>query len=269
MKKNDAIVFVCVNFNSTDYTIKYVDSILNFDNFKGVDIKIIVVDNSDTQSLDLISYVKKIDCVTLLTCENNGYFAALNTGLNSINMKDYDFVCIGNNDLTFTSSFVNDLYSLDIPNRVFAISPDIINKDGYHQNPHHERKLSFLKILSFDFYFSSYHVAVLLLKLKLLFSKKSVNIKNNNAFYINQGVGAFYILTKSFIDKFNYLYFPSFLYCEEAALSWQIHSFDGSILYEPSIEVFHHESASLSNFPKKTNYSHARKSYWKIRKLLF
>lgn len=269
MKKNNAVAFICVNYNSEDFTIKYIKSVMAIDNFENYNVKIVVVDNSEYVSDKLRLFVKNYKFVSIVRCQNDGYFSALNIGLNFIDFNVYDFICVGNNDLTFESGFLDILVSYKVEKEIFVISPDIINKDGVHQNPHHVNKLSFIKILTFDMYFSNYYIAVFLTYLKNLLKMNSVYKKNNHTLKINQGVGAFYILTRNFTSIFNSLYFPSFLYCEEAALSWQVHSFDGNILYLPTLEVYHHESASLSKLPKKTNYKHAQKSYKKIRKLLF
>lgn len=269
MHKKNRIIFICVNYNSKDFTMKYIKSVLSLKRNENQHIEVLVVDNSEILSSELESFIGNNKCVSLLRCENNGYFSAINSGLSILNLKLYDFVCVGNNDLTFSPDFLQVLTSTNFDNNIFIVSPDIINKNGVHQNPHHLQKLSILKIFIFDLYFSNYYIAMFLFKLRSLFKRNKSNKKINTAMKINQGVGAFYILTNNFTSKFNTLFFPSFLYCEEASLSWQVHSFGGEILYYPHLEVYHHESASLSKFTKKSNYSHAKKSYWKIRKLLF
>jgi GT2 family glycosyltransferase len=85
---------------------------------------------------------------------------------------------------------------------------------------------------------------------------------------ISMGVGACYVLTSSFIEKIGNLYFPWFLYGEEACLAWQVRDAGGIIWYDPDLIVSHAESASCSKLPSRLAYDFGRESYWGYRHLL-
>jgi GT2 family glycosyltransferase len=248
------------------------DSLLNANDNHLFDI--FIVDNSPLQSELLLEFASLYANIFYLRQdENKGYFSGLNFGINSINVEDYSFVVVGNNDLEYDSSFIRSLYLLKFKNNVQVICPDVITIDGVHQNPHHLYSLSKIEIFMFDCYFSSFLLAKFLVTLKNIFKSENKFVSRDKFLKeelveINQGVGACYVLTMHFFEKHKELFFPFFLYGEEAVLSWQIRNSAGIMCFAPSLKVLHAESATLSSLPKKTTYNYARDSYWKLRKYL-
>ena len=82
------------------------------------------------------------------------------------------------------------------------------------------------------------------------------------------GIGACYILTRAFLERFKELHYPYFLYGEEAYFSNQIHTAGGILWFDPVLRVHHAESATLSKIPKRTAYEFARSGYPSYRKML-
>ncbi len=272
------IAFVCVNYDGFHYTKKMIDSLLKQNGLgKTFDISIFVVDNSPEVKADLVSFCDVHREVVYVRSETNeGYFAGLNFGINCLPGTNFRFVVACNNDLEFDSDFCANLVNIDVKPNAQVICPNVITKDGVHQNPHHLYALSRLEILAFDCYFSNYYVALLLLKIKSvwkLFSNKHVHVGGELEFpaeiEINQGVGACYILTKNFFSLHQELFYPSFLYGEEATLSWQVRNSGGHLIYNKNLIVDHAESAALSKLPSLHTYEFGKHSYWHIRKYLF
>lgn len=273
-----SIAFICVNFNNSDYTKKLIKSLRNQINLdKEFVLLCVVIDNStDTKdSKNLVEYCNiDKDWIQYIKSPNNlGYFGGLNLGLSKIEKKNIDFVIIGNNDLEFRSNFCINLINKQYLKEVFAICPDIITKDGFHQNPHHLKKISYLKRLQFDIYFSHYLIGVTLISIKKIIMSMIKQKHENKKIIlheceINQGVGACYVLTPMFFTSINELYFPWFLYGEEACFSWQIHDKKGILWFDPSLKVDHEESATLSRLPKRTTYEFGKTSYWGLRHLI-
>jgi GT2 family glycosyltransferase len=270
------IAFVCVNYDGFDYTKKMVISLLQQSGIEEYfDINIVVVDNSPQIDTNLITYCKSQSKVNYIRCEKNeGYFSGLNMGIRSIATETFDFVIACNNDLEFDSSFCLNLQNTIVAEHTQIICPDVITLDGVHQNPHHLHALSQKEILAFDLYFTNYYLALTLLKIKQFFKfinpfpKVAINDYEQNL-EVNQGVGACYVLTEHFFKSHKELFFPSFLYGEEATLSWQVRSSGGHLVYNSSLKVLHAESASLSKLPARQTYEFGKKSYWLIRKYLF
>ena len=265
------VAFVCVNYSGGSITKSYIESLVIARNDREFDMNIFVVDNSPLPDLDLMEYCNSIDtCHYIRSNLNEGYFAGLNLGLKNL-AQQYDYVIVSNNDLVFDVNFCIRLKDINLHNDVQVLCPNIINLDNFHQNPHHLKPISKFKIFTFDLYFTGFYISKFVAALSQFYkvvSKRNDCTLNQKPTYVTQGVGACYILTKRFFNKHTELYFPSFLYCEEAALSWQVHSSGGKIFYDPSLLVIHHESSSLSKNSSFKNYSYAKASYWKIRHLL-
>lgn len=269
MKK---IPFICVNYNSREETIKYINNVLLLDTNNNA--VVIVIDNSPTdESFNILKkYVNdhNIDRekVTILKKENRGYFQGLNDGIEFAQekgIKDTFFV-VGNNDITFDENFIPNLLSYKIDERDLVVAPDIVTTEGSHENPHVVEKMSFLRILKYDVFFSNYFVANLLGKIKS--TERSFKPHDPVKRKIYMGIGALYILTPNFFKHFQKLSEEVFLYGEEAVLTGQVNSVNGNIIYDPSLICYHNESSTTSKMNSKHKYKIVQKSYKTYRKYL-
>jgi GT2 family glycosyltransferase len=224
--------------------------------------------------VDLKNYCSCLSWTNYIRSPNNlGYFGGLNLGIEHTDIDTQDFIIICNNDLEFESYFCEKLLNSKYPNDVFAVCPDIITKDGIHQNPHRLKKMSYFKRLQFDAYFSHYFIGIALPSIKNFIKNitnkvQTKHIKPLRSCEVNEGVGACYILLPSFFQHIDKLYFPWFLYGEEVCLSWQIHDKRGILWFDPDLKITHDESATLSKLPKRITYEFARTSYWGYRHLI-
>lgn len=264
------VAVICVNYESYDYTLKMCKSLKEQKGLHGlIELEVFVVDNSKNVSNILIEYCRNEPMIRYLRSEkNDGYFAGLNEGLRSIDVTKYKYVCIGNNDLEFKEDFFLQLAGLSVKEEVYSLCPDIVTSDGVHQNPHVKTKMSLAGKFKLDLYYSNWYVVTFLLKIKSLFSIFNKRKYMSESCEIHMGIGAFYILTKSFFLENKELYFPFFLYGEEAFFSNQIHTAGGVLMYEPSLVVNHAESATLSKIPSKAKYLYAKESYSTYREML-
>jgi GT2 family glycosyltransferase len=271
------IRFVVVNFNNHSFTELLCNSLMNqLGAFEDYSIECVVVDNStDNEDSSLLAkFASQYSWIRILKpAENKGYFGGLNYGLeNTYYSKEQDIIIIGNNDLQFKSDFCEKLVKQykSYEDNVYAICPNVITPEGLNQNPHILKKISFLRRIQFDVYFSHYYVASTLVFLKSLYERK--HLKSNDTHpasgEIHMGIGACYILTANFLKSFSKLSYPYFLYGEEAFFSEQIHSEKGILYFDSSLTVFHAESATLSKIPKRISYEYAKKGYPSYRKLL-
>ncbi len=235
------------------------------------EIHFVVVDNSlDSREAEalLIFAESNNNFIPIILEKNEGYFSAINSGLSRIECSSYDYVVIGNNDLIFHEEFFDVLTSKKYGDEYYAICPDVCTIDGFHQNPHVLKKFSILRRLKMDLYYSNFQIAQFLTILKNLFIRRRVNKKINSELIIHMGIGAIYILTPYFFRLNKHLYFPYFLYGEEAFLSKQIISTGGKLLYDPSLIVTHMESATLSLLPGKKKYLLSKQSYNEYKSFL-
>ncbi len=269
------VSFICVNFNNSQYTGKFCES-LAAQRGRGERflVRCLVVDNStdesDSARLKAVcreyKWIQRID-----SGANLGYFGGLSRGLVQRPQDHSRFVVICNNDLEFDTSFCSELLALEKNPRAFAICPDVLTSDGKHQNPHLLERVPAFRRFQFDLFFSHFYVACVLLFIRRLFLHlfiaKPASIQERRE--IHMGVGACYVLTENYFSHFDNLDCPVFLYGEEVFMSAQIHSKGGVLIYEPRLRVNHAESAALSRIPKRLKYEYERKSYPLYRELLF
>lgn len=237
---------------------------------------LVLVDNSDTETAraGVDALAAEFAFVEVLRPERNlGYFPAISLALGR-HAKGTDYVIAGNNDLVYADDFCATLLAQSYDDDIMVICPDVVTADGAHQNPHHKYRVSRLEKLYFDVVYTHYICARLIVRAKRLltslgaFKHHSTLGKRGEqrAQEIDKGVGAIYVFTPDFLEKIAFqLYFPGFLYGEEACLAWQVRKAGGRTWYDPSLNVWHAESATLGTIPKRTTYELARSSYWKIR----
>ena len=266
MKK---IAFICVNFNNSKITIDYIESVYNIINIDKVHFNISIVDNNSlTDELIILeNYLKKTQFSNIELIKNNdnlGYFSGLNCGICKLDVQDYDFVIIGNNDLSFSVDFIENLQKQYFTNDVMILAPNIIRKDGIHQNPHFVNKFSRLQNIYRSIYFSNYYISIVCqLSYNIIRYFKNTNDRKEHEKEIKifMGYGACYVLTKNFFNNFSKLHSPVFLMGEEGVLTNQILSVSGSILYTPKLIVYHLDHSSIGKLYNKKLYNFSRDSY--------
>ncbi len=272
------LLFIAVVYNNIDQTRDLCESLL-FQELGGYELSLILVDNSDQLKfkveIDLLA--EEYAFASVLRPKGNiGYFPAITQAL-MLYAKDFDIVIAGNNDLKYDKNFSKILSNSVYEEDVMVVCPDVITSDGCHQNPHHKFRLGFVEKLYFDIYFSNFYLSKVVNLFRNLFpfiakffGRSTFSIRGKNVpQVIDQGIGAVYIFQSRFLSIINYkLYYPGFLYGEEACLSWQVRSSCGRIWYDPSLIVLHAESSTLGKISKYATYAISQDSYWKIRNIL-
>lgn len=268
-------VFIAVNYNGSNFTKSYIDSINSMKVNETDDIEIIIVDNqSDLEDFHkLKNYSNSNDNVRIVRPNLNlGYFKGLNKGIEEVKKEPNTILIVGNNDLTFDENFILNLKKIKYNRNVLVIAPNIITKDGRQQNPHVVDRVSKSEKLKSQLYFSNYYVGQVFKfvnqNIKRI-KKNPIALKNNfKQMKIKRGIGACYVLTPNFFREFEKLDDRVFLWGEEALLSNQIESVEGDTLYDPSIIIHHHESASVKTIQSRKKYEIVKKSYTIYKKYL-
>ncbi|MFA5920936.1 MAG: glycosyltransferase [Methylococcaceae bacterium] len=268
-------IFIAVNYNGAGFTIDYIQSINNLSLNGNEEIKIIIIDNnSEKNDLKIIEKFTKISINVKLIklSDNQGYFKGLNKGIKIVEKDKNTSLIIGNNDLTFDKNFILNLKKINYDNNVMVLAPNIITKEGRQQNPHVIDSVSFVEKFKSQLYFSNYYIGQIFRfinqHIKRVYRNPPVSKNNYKQMKIKRGIGACYILTPNFTKKFGKLDDRVFLWGEEALLSNQIESVGGITLYDPSLVVRHHESASVALIQSKARYHIAKKSYKIYKKYL-
>jgi GT2 family glycosyltransferase len=265
------IEFIVVNFNNSAYTQRLLAS-LSRQQSPGYSIRCNVVDNSTStkEASDCEKIAGQYRWATYLRPSKNlGYFGGLNYGLGRTDRAATSFLVICNNDLEFDEQFCANLAEAEYDQSVFAVCPDVVTAEGFHQNPHIRTRISRFRRLQFDVYFAHYYMSLLLSwVLRIVRPVKASPVPPPEGCELHMGVGACYVLTREFLNRFRTLNYPFFLYGEEAYFSDQIHSAGGILWFDPSLRVHHAESAALSKVPSRTAYEYARDGYSDYRRLM-
>jgi len=272
------LLFIAIVYNSVKETRDLCQSLAD-QTPGGFTLDCLLVDNSDVPAamvqIDALS--QEFAFVSVLRPEKNlGYFPAISEALKS-QARGYDQVIAGNNDLVYARDFSTRLSASAYAPNVMVVCPEIITRDGRHQNPHHKHRLNRVQRLYFDLYFSTYIVGRFVTWVKSALTRsidyeKSITPADRGTIVaqeIDQGVGACYVLLPHFLEMIDYkLFYPAFIYGEEAYLSWQVRHAGGKMWYDPELKVWHAESATLSRMPGRKAYSYGRDAYWQSRSLL-
>ncbi len=257
--------FVTVSYNNSNYTIKYLDSIERLKKQDYV-VKVIIVDNAskmeDFRKIEN-DVLNRVNTKLIRNKDNLGYFKALNVGISTIQNNKALYI-IGNNDIEFDENFLLKLNNIEYDDDVLVLAPNVITRDGFHQNPHLVNRVSKFRKTGYYIYFSNYYFGQLIYWIAQRFKKprstqpdKAWNCKK----VIHMGIGACYVLTENFFKYYNVLDDRVFLWGEEALLAGQVTNVNGKILYDPSIVVYHNENSSVLAIPTKQAYRIAKQSY--------
>ena len=267
--------FLHVNYNNSGLTINCIESIYLMNQYSKLNFKIIIIDNnSNSDEREILKLWENShlssNIIFLYLNENLGYFKAFNEGFKYLNHTDRSsYVIIGNNDLKFDKTFISRLNSQSYNNDVFVIAPNIINKDGLHQNPHLIKRFSFLRLTFYKLYYLNYYFAITLSAISDILSLRSSK-KNKAQFdingYITMGFGACFVLTPSFFTHFHKLDDYLFLMGEEGMLANQILEVGGRTFYDSSLIVYHDDHATFKKIPSRITYKHSKKSYYIAQK---
>lgn len=267
--------FIAVNYNGLEFTKQYIESIKNIAKDTTDSVQIVIVDNNSNKSdkTSLTELKKNVaDLEVILLSENIGYFPALNKGIEFVKKDKDTMMIIGNNDLTFSMDFITNLKKIDYSTDSLVIAPNIITKQGRQQNPHVVKEVSGIEKIKSEIYYSNYYIGQVLRffnqSIKKVLNKKPQLKNSYGQMKIKRGIGACYILTPNFFNHFALLDDRVFMWGEEALLSNQIESVGGFTLYDPTIKIIHHESASVSNIQSKKKYHMIKKSYKVYKKYL-
>lgn len=253
------VVFVVLHYCQVNVTLECIKSLLGL---KGVK-EVVVVDNAspDGSGAKLKNIFINNDMVHVILNDSNLGFASANNIGYAYSKKELkaDVIVVLNNDTVIKDDcFVEKLLSSPLLQKYHIIAPNIINKEGKHQNPlmlkprpykeicNIYRHLGFLKII--------YSIPIIGdIKAKNSFSYKkrpTVNSDREQEMIVPHGAAIIY--TPLWIKKEDFAFYPgTFMYVEESILYYYIMNHDYRIVYTPKLEVYHLEDVSTNTRFKK------------------
>lgn len=262
------ICFVILHYLSFEATRDCIDSIHNtFAQSSDFPYHIVVVDNAspnDSYS-QLSQHCNDYTDVTLLQApENLGFAKGNNLGYQyALKTLHADFVIMTNNDTEFhQADFFKVMLDSYEQHHCALIGPDILNINGYHQNPYRPHLLTdqelsrwmrnrrlWLLFLNVDKYL---HLTEHIGFFRNFYNKRAAAGRPLDNWQTAQHdvvlQGACILLTPLFTATFNdYAFYPgTFMYCEEDILAFLCNKKGLGIYYTPDLQIIHKESVSTS-----------------------
>ena len=230
--KNIDLSFITINYNSSNLTIKLVDSIIS--QTVNLDFEIIVVDNASKKEdfQNLCDSLNRFDQVKIIKNKINSGFASGNMlGINYAKGKYYFFI---NNDcilLNNTSKILKDF--LDFNEDVGLATAKVLDNKGnysssYKQFPHLIKQLfgnSIQRIIS-----------------KNRFPSNKIKLEKNSEVEVISGSCMFF--RKDVFCSIGGFDTVFFLYCEEEDICKRVWNFGKKVYFIPKSEVFHEAGGS-------------------------
>ena len=230
--KNIDLSFITINYNSSNLTIKLVDSIIS--QTVNLDFEIIVVDNASKKEdfQNLCDSLNRFEQVKIIRNKINSGFASGNMlGVNYALGKYYFFI---NNDcilLNNTSKILKDF--LDFNKDVGLATAKVLDNSGnysssYKQFPHLIKQLfgnSIQRIIS-----------------KNRFPSNKIKLEKNSEVEVVSGSCMFF--RRDVFCSIGGFDTAFFLYCEEEDICKRVWNFGKKVYFIPKAEVFHEAGGS-------------------------
>ncbi|RQN02446.1 glycosyltransferase family 2 protein [Clostridium butyricum] len=271
------ITFLILHYKNIDETLKCMDSIMSIVSNYNCKWNIVVVDNGSNNGTGeklQKQYCEYSNIKVIISKINEGFSKGNNKGYSYIrNYINSDYVVVTNNDVIFhQNDFVERIDKIYNEKKFFILGPDIfIRQNKEHQSP---ISINAIKIKDIENELSMYKFY--LDKPRLYVGRRILqNIKNNiysnsiifRKFYnrifnkINMNreqqyenvviQGACIIVSKDYLEVEEKIFSPEpFLYCEELFLYFKCMKNKYRIIYDPSIQIWHEDSASIKYISK-------------------
>jgi GT2 family glycosyltransferase len=282
-----------VNYNSSDAVIEFISSLQSIQHHPGVDISLILVDNSDREeSSSLSERIAAIDStvVYLKAATNLGYFGGARYGLEYSQVhggNDYDWYVISNVDVVFhEKDFFQQLNAMDDNAHLGIVAPAIWSKRFYDdRNPHLVTRLPFYKIQFYTWLYKRFILQFCYQKLSVLkrgslYLVKKILESFPHIAFLNQPKrksmqsiyspqGACIIFTRAYFMKGGSLNHPAFLYAEELFVAETAKQLGLSVIYNPQLNVLHKESISTREIDPRLRAKYVSESMEAIASLYY
>ncbi len=274
MSSHFKILFLTVNYFNEKEVCTFITNQLQPDKHPFIDI--VITDNGSKNTALLHEIENKYVNVSLANSSGNkGYFGAANLGLTHYlsRYKEYpDAVIICNTDIALGAQFLNTLQNILASQNFDVLGPSIYSTFLKHyQNPYiirriSKRKLKFLRIMSSGYLIYDLFICYHVLKTKLKGHTTKQATLQTKPYAIH---GSFMIFNKSFFEKGGTIDYPVVLFGEEIFIGEQVLKLQLNMLYEPALQIEHHEHATTGVFKSRETIRYLHESYTYLLKTFF
>lgn len=279
------IAFLILNYKNADETIKCVNSIekLNIE-----DYMIVIVDNGskDGSVEKLTELYGKEGWIKIISLEENvGFSKGNNAGYEFIRANfEPEYIVVTNNDVLFPQEdLYNRLREIYVKTKFYILGPDVfVRANSEHQSPIMLR-VPTLEEMKKELQMYEYYAEN---PQKWAQRRRWATVKNRicqNNHVINflynkirkkEGIdslkayenvcvqGACIIVSKDYLRAEEKMFTPEpFLYCEELLLYMKCLKKNYKIIYDPSVQIYHEDSATM----KKINANDIKRAEFTLK----
>ena len=273
MTATQKIVFLLVNYFNEEEVCTFINEQLQPATHNFIDV--VITDNGSKDHSLLQAVSVKYPRIYLVKADTNmGYLGAANLGLtrylNTNPQPSAVIVC--NTDIVFKNNFF-DILQQKLASKSFdVLGPSIYSTLlKYYQNPYISNRISKSKLKFLHFVSSNYVLYSLFTVYHLLKTKLSGRAKNSvgNVAKPYAVHGSFMIFKNTFFKKGGTLNYPSVLFGEELFIAEQARVLGLGILYEPALQVEHHEHTTTGVFKSRETVRYLNQSYSYLLKTYF
>lgn len=233
------VSILIVNYNTSNYIIKCVESIIKYENIENIEI-IIADNNSIDDSPKIINLLThKYKFVKALFLESNKGFAYGNNRAFEISTGEY--VLILNPDICFREPLLENLKSI-LKNDIIAVAPKLYGEDGKYQFEYYQKFPTIRQYLYFYSIFAKLFRNRKGLKDKFLYDLNTLS--DVNLTEVSQLPGAFIFLKRDTFKKVNLFNEKYFLFFEDVELSFKLSKL-GKIVLVNELGVTHIGASSM------------------------
>ena len=271
MKK---ILIACVNYNTYDYTKKYLDSIEKaFINVKEErEINVFLAENTAIKITEKDTNKKNKTCKSFPYHKNYGYMGGavkILEDLGETYVNTFDYVIISNVDIELDYAFFTELLRVDstglgwIVPSVYRTQLEMSNENPFLLSRPSINKLNaYILMYTFPKLYDIYG--------KIHAEKQVVKINENCKVerYIFAGMGSIFIFTKELIHNNYPMTFPCFMYGEEIYYGELVRKANLKTKFFPNIKVYDVGGVSTGSLGSKRKCSMNKDSLKIIKKYM-
>jgi hypothetical protein len=230
---------VILNYNTYEMTLNLISNIENICKDKNIDI--VIVDNcSQNESTEVLQKESKNNTrYKFIKSEHNGgYATGNNIGIKYAIDNDADYILVSNNDIEIESFDVIEkmLRLMEDNERIGAVSPRIVSKDGRKDPPIYFEKPTFWDLT---------------LGSALYHKKRWYVFDENRNCQIYAPRGSFMLLRAEMMEKIGLLDEKTFLYYEEPILAERLDSIGAECWLCGETQVIHNHGKTIKTVIKK------------------
>lgn len=245
--KNKKLLVITINYNSSQYTLKALNSFYN--NHKNLDYFIYIVDNNS--NIADYNNLKKgavlFDNIEIIRSEKNlGFSKGNNLGLkNAYKKLNFDYILLMNNDIVINDKDLlnNMIEDMEKKGKNYVLEMPLVNNIGIGKNVNEQvqiRKLSSEKNIFIN---SSPILKKIFYKTRndYIYKSKMPFIEDIDSLVLS---GAFLLISNEFMKKIKYFDKDTFLYGEEEIIGFQANKFGYNGFLNTNYIVDHYQGGS-------------------------